>query len=541
MLSLLLSVLAAPSFAAAPSLLKSRPENALVDEVVELAPIDGHHFNVEAPQKCGADKPVEVVARRLRCQLTRPGVATVLVSVCDDALTYCRQESFDVKVAGVAKSAAKTSPIKAAPKGGRSAPAGFIDNEPARARALARRAHRLLFVDFYGIWCPPCNQLDEEAYPDPAFQAASADLVKLGLDVDAETSFDWKTHFKVGGYPTIIVSDSDLNELGRVVGSRSGPALAKFIEDIKSFGGEPVEAAAALVAKGGKKATEERRFRVAHWRAARGEFDEAERLLAGLGNPYARRELLLARRERARLADDAAAHLAATRLLIAEFPGDSAFADWVADLAAVDKPAASLLRGAVSRSVADWSASPELGGTDYSRGDLLAEEASLVETVGSTEEAKGLWSKTADAYAAEAAKSPLKVPRAANFGRGEALMSAGRKAEARSLYESLVAAYPAEFTFNYDYASALRDDGDAAAAYPYALKAVDAGYGDNWLRAVRLKGELELKLGRPADAAKTVDAALAQTVPPKSSAVRTYRYVAALRALRLQIAAAPRN
>jgi thiol-disulfide isomerase/thioredoxin len=534
-LLLLLSAPAAPA-SAEPSLLKSRPQSALVDEIVELRPADNNHFNVEAPQKCGENKPLEVLPRRLRCQLTRPGVAKVLVTVCDDALTYCRQESFDVKVAGAAKAAVAASPVKSAPKGGRRAPAGFIDNDPAAARRLARSRHQNLFIDFYGIWCPPCNQLEEESYPDPAFQAASSDVVKIGLDVDARTSFDWKARFKVGGYPTLIVADADLHELGRVVGSRSGPALAKFLDGLKAFRGEPVETAAALVAKGGAQASPERRLRVARWRADRGEFDRAEGLLAGMSGPEARRELLLARRERARLADDAAAHLEATKRLIAEFPDDAAFADWVSDLAAVDKPAAAALREAVGRSVARWSADPELGATDYSAGDLLSEEASLADAVGSTEEARGLWSRAADLYGAEAAKSPLKAPRAANFGRGEALMSAGRTAEAKALYESLVAAYPAEFTFNYDYASALRDAGDAAGAYPYALKAVDASYGDNWLRAVRLKGELELKLGRAADAAKSVDDALAETVPPKSSAVRTYRYVAALRALRAQIA-----
>jgi thiol-disulfide isomerase/thioredoxin len=540
MILLLLAALAAP-VAAEPPLLKSTPATALVDEIVELRPVDGHHFNVEAPQKCGADKPVEVLPRRLRCQMTKPGKATILVSVCDDALTYCRQTSFDVLVTGIAKAAAKASPSKAAPKGGKRAPEGFLDNEPARARALARREGSLLLIDFYGIWCPPCNQLEEEAYPDPAFQAASADFVKVGLDADSAASFDWKTHFKVGGYPTLIVADANLNELGRIVGSRSGPALAKFLNDVKAFKDEPVEAAAALVAKGGAEATPLRRLRVAHWRAERGEFGSVEALLSGIDDPYARRELLLARRERARLEDDAPAHLAATKELLAAFPGDPAFADWAANLASSDKAAAAALRGAVHDSVQKWSSSPTLGDSEYAPADLLEEEASLVELVGPADEAKVLWSKTADAYEAEAKLSPLKTPRAANFGRGDALLKAGRLAEAKTLYESLVKAYPEEFTFNYEYASELADEHDAAGAYPYAVKAEAAAYGDNWLRAVRLKGELELKLGRPADAAKTVDEALAQTVPPKSPAVRTYRYVAALRALRLEIAAARKS
>ncbi len=539
MILLLLAALAVPA-AAESSLLMSRPAAALVNEVIELRPVDGHHFNVEAPQKCGGEKALEVLPRRLRCQLTKPGAASILVSVCDDALTFCRQESFDVKVAGAAKEARKSSPIKAAPKGGKGAPDGFIDNEPARARALARREGRLLLIDFYGIWCPPCNQLEEEAYPDPAFRAAAVDFVRLGLDADAPASFDWKARFKVGGYPTLIVADADLNELGRVVGSRSGPSLARFLNDVAAYKNEPVEAAAALVAKGGPQATELRRLRVAHWHVERGEFDAVEKLLDGISDPYARRELLLARRERARLQDDSAAHLAATKALIADFPGDPAFATWVDELGGADKAAAAPLRAAVHDSIAVWSANAALGDSEYAPADLLYEEASLVSELGSTEEAKGLWSKSADAYAAEALKSPLKVPRAANFGRGDALLKAGRKAEAKTLYESLVKAYPEEFTFNYEYASELNDEGDAAGAYPYAVNAAAAAYGDNWLRAVRLKGALELKLGRIDAAAKTVDEALAQTIPSKSPLVRNYRYVAAQRALRRDTAAVPK-
>lgn len=541
MLSLFfLAALASPA-AAEPSLLASRPATALVDEVIELRPIKGHHFNVEAPQKCAGAAPLEVLPRRLRCQLTKPGTASVLVSVCDDALTFCRQERFGVKVSGAAKAARKSSPAEAAPKGGKGAPAGFIDNDPAKALSLARREGRLLFIDFYGIWCPPCNQLEEEAYPDPAFRAASADFVKVGLDADASSSFDWKARFKVGGYPTLIVADAELNEIGRVVGSRSGPALAKFLNDVKASKDEPVEAAAALIAKGGPEATPLRRLRVARWRAGRGEFDAVEKLLAGMTEPEARRELLLARLERSLREDDRPAHLAAVKELIAGFPGDPGFADWVSDLAASDKAGAAALRGAVRDSVRKWSSNSAPNGSEYTAGDLLYDEASLIEIIASTEEAKGFWSAAADAYGVEARLSPLSTPRAANFGRGDALLKAGRKAEAKALYESLVKAYPREFTFNYEYASELDDDGDSARAYPYAVQAEETAYGDNWLRAVRLKGALELKLGRLDEAAKTVDDALAETVPPRSPEVRTYRYVAALRALRREIADAKKS
>lgn len=533
----LIAFLALAACAAQAPLIQPHPEDALLDEVLELKPAAGHHFNAAAPQKCGGSRADEVLPRRFRCQLRQSGRVPVLASVCDDAKTFCRQESFTVEVKKTSRRAARSSPLKAAPKGGRRAPEGFIDNEPARARALARREKRLLFIAFYGIWCPPCNELEEHAYPDPAFQKASADFVKIGLDADAETSFDWKARFKVGGYPTLIVADAELRELGRVVGSRGGPALAGFLESVKAYRDEPLEEAERLIAKGGESSAEPRRLRVARWRAERGEFDEVENLLRGMTSPAAKRELLLARREKARREDDAAAGLSAVKELALAFPKDPAFSEWAAALAEEDKAAARALATDVRRSVEEWSAAPSLGESGYSPADLLANEASFFEALGSTEEARALWSKAADAYAAQAAKSPLKVPRAANLGRADALKSAGRLSEAEGLYEALVKAYPEEFTFCYDYASVLKDAGRAEAAYPYAVKAEKNAYGDNWLRAVRLKAELELALGRKQDAARTVDEALARTEMPKSSAVRTGRYLLALRRLREKIAA----
>jgi thiol-disulfide isomerase/thioredoxin len=530
-----LALLALPA-AAEPALLKSRPETALVDEIVELRPVDGDHFNLEAPQKCGGDAPLELLPRRLRCQLSRPGKAEILVTVCDDALTFCRQERFSVDVRGAARAGA-ASPLAAKPKKNRRAPEGFIDNDPAAAAALAKKEGKPVLIDFYGIWCPPCNDLEEHAYPDPAFRKAAEGWVLLGLDVDSAASFALKARYKVGGYPTLVATDPGLKELGRVVGYRSGPALAKFLDESRALVAEPVEAAAQLVERGGADATHARRLRVAQWRADRGEFDAAEKLLGGGVSRETRRALLEARRERARREENPAAGLAALRALIAEFPEDAEYADWVESLSESDKEAARALKDSLHASVARWTADPGLGAAGEDPGDLLVDEAAVLDALGEKEAARAEYSLAADAYGAQAARSPLKTPRAANFGRADALLKAGRRDEAKALYESLVKAYPAEFTFNYEYAAALSDDGDAAGAYPYAVAAARAGYGDNWLRAMRLKASLELALGRAADAAATVDSALAQAALPKSKDVRTFRYVAALRELQRKIAA----
>ncbi|MDX6771077.1 MAG: thioredoxin family protein [Elusimicrobiota bacterium] len=536
MLSLLL--LAAP-LAAAPSgsnleLLASAPSAAVVNEVIELKPAAGHHFGVEAPQKCGGARALEVTPRRFRCRLDRPGAAPVVASVCDDAKTYCKQARFSVTVTGAA-AAAKAAAAHAAPKGGRHGPAGFVSNDPAAALARAKKEGKPLFIHFYGIWCPPCNELEEHAYPAPEFKAAAAGFVLAALDADAPVSFDWKARFKVGGYPTLVVADASLREIGRVVGSRSGAALAKFLGEMAALKDRPVEAVATAVAKGG--GTPEERLRVARWRAERAEFEEVERLLAGRTDPAGRRALLDAREEAARRAGDAPARLAVVKALLKDFPDSADFTRWAALVADEDKAAGAALRQAVRSSVEVWSASPALGEAGWSAGDLLGEEAGFIAAVESTVAARPFWLKAAAAHEAQAATSPLgAAARAANFGRAYALGKAGEHAAAAALLESLVKAYPEEFTFHYEYAYALQETGEYAKAYPSAVKAWENGYGDNWLRATRLKALLELKLGRPADAAKTVDDALSETALPPTTEVRSYRYVIALRALREEIA-----
>ncbi|MBI3505922.1 MAG: thioredoxin family protein [Proteobacteria bacterium] len=534
---LLVALLSAPASAEDKKpLLQAVPTEALVNETVELKPAKGHHFNTEAPQTCAGERAWEVTPRRFRCQVTAPGKAKFVASVCDDAKTFCVQERFEVSVKGAAASAKSKS--KAPPMKRSHVPEGFIDNDPKAALAAAKKDGKLLLIDFYGIWCPPCNELDEYTYPDPAFKKASADFVKVALDVDAERSFDWKARYKVGGYPTIVIADSSLREIDRKVGVLHGPAMAKWLGETKAARAEPLEAAAARVAKDGPAKDEARTRRVARWHFERVEMEKAEALLVGLKSPEAERLLWEVKAERARKQEDKDARQQALVALTSKFKQDSEFPYWAYTLATISSDAAKGLAPEVHQAVAHWS-SPEFAPRSAHIPVYLAQfEAGFVGSVESTTTAKPYWDKAAALYAEHEKKSPLAAPRSAGFELAYCLSEAGRKAEATAVYERLVKAYPQEFTFNYEYATALNEDEKRDAAYPYAVKAVDTGYGDNWLRAVRLKGEIELKTGRPDEAAKTVESALAEAVLPKSADVRTYRYITQLRSLQREIAEA---
>ena len=527
MIPLLLLALASP--AGAEGLVQSRPAKAVLNERIELKPIAGHHFNVEAPQKCGKHRADEVTPRVFRCRLASSGEVEVLASVCDDAKTFCRQERFTVVVSGKKKDGERA---KLAPKPHPFA-AGFLVNEPGKAVTLSRRFHYPIFVHFYGIWCPPCNMLEEGVYPTEVFQKASEGFTLLALDADAELSWDWKARFKVGGYPTLLVLDERGQEISRAVGYRSPEALAAFLKESKSLLSEPIEIAALAVAKSSPTEDGARRARVARWRLERAEYAEA---VAAAGSaPASRREALLAAKEIAAKSDDAAGVRAALSALVAEFEHDAEFTDWVSDLVERDRPTAAALEGAVHASVAKWASDPKLSEHGLVSGDMRASEAAFLESLEKVAEAKAAWSVAADAYAADAKASKLKLARGANLERAYCLQKAGRLDEARNLYDSLVGAYPAEFTFQYGYARLLFEQKEYPAALISARAAVKAGYGDNYLRAVALEAKLLKAMGLKEEAANSLDAALTEAAAPKSAAVRTHRYLAELRRLRAEL------
>ena len=527
MITLFMILLTVP--ASAQSLVKARPATALLNERIELKPIDGHHFNADAPQKCGKDRAAELTPRMFRCQLRSSGEVEVVASVCDDAKTFCRQERFTVKVAGRKKDAER---VKLEPKPHPFAE-GFLVNEPGKAMTFARRAHVPIFVHFYGIWCPPCNMLEEGVYPTEKFIKASDGFVKLALDADAELSWAWKTRFKVGGYPTLLVLDERGQEISRAVGYRSPESLAAFLDETRSLMNDPIEVAALTILKSSPTEDGARRARVARWRLERAEFPEA---LAAAGTAAAsRREALLARKELASKIDDAPGVLAALKALCTEFKDDAELTDWASDLIERDKPAAADLEPAIHASVARWIVDPKLSAHGLVPGDMRASEASFLESLGKDAEAKAAWSVAADAYGDDAKASRLKLARGANLERAYCLNKAGRLDEARTLYDSLIGAYPDEFTFQYGYGRLLYDLKEYPSALINVRAAVKNSYGDNWLRAVALESKILKAMGLKEEAAKSLDAVLAEAAAPKSTAVRTHRYLAELRRLRAEL------
>ncbi len=101
------------------------------------------------------------------------------------------------------------------------------DYEAALATAASEK--KMVLLDFTGSdWCPPCQMLEEEVLTKDEFKTfAEEKLVLVELDYPNEKtqSDELKQQnaklaetYGIEGYPTLIVLDSEGNELKREVG-----------------------------------------------------------------------------------------------------------------------------------------------------------------------------------------------------------------------------------------------------------------------------------------------------------------------------------
>ncbi|AKV03403.1 Chromosome partition protein smc [Labilithrix luteola] len=81
----------------------------------------------------------------------------------------------------------------------------FVENDFARALAEAKATGRPLFVEVGTAWCPPCQQLAREVFPDPALATLRDAFVWLSIDADASSNEPFLARFPARGFPTLYV------------------------------------------------------------------------------------------------------------------------------------------------------------------------------------------------------------------------------------------------------------------------------------------------------------------------------------------------
>ena len=112
------------------------------------------------------------------------------------------------------------------PKG----PLPFTAHSYEDASRAAVAQHKLLLVDAMASWCPPCQQMERETWPDAAVGAwLAAHAIAVQVDVDEHK--DVARSLRIEAMPTLILF-RDGAELGRTVGGMGPEQLLAWLASV---------------------------------------------------------------------------------------------------------------------------------------------------------------------------------------------------------------------------------------------------------------------------------------------------------------------
>ena len=127
----------------------------------------------------------------------------------------------------------------------KSVPKGWIEDFEA-AKKQAAEEDKLLLVDFSGSdWCGWCKRLDREVFAKPEFmKGVKKDFVLVMIDSPNDKSLlsekaakqnpELQRKYKISGYPTVLIMDTEGEVLDKTGYREGGPKkYVKYLLDIK--------------------------------------------------------------------------------------------------------------------------------------------------------------------------------------------------------------------------------------------------------------------------------------------------------------------
>ncbi len=401
----------------------------------------------------------------------------------------------------------------------------FLENQ-SLAFQEAVKSKRPLLIDFYGIWCPPCNELDETVFETEGFLAKAKSFVLLKVDADAKASWKIKDRYKVGGYPTLIFTSEKGDEIYRVVGYRSQKEMVRIMDMVLKAKSMDFKKACeskntADLMRCATSCAERKEIKCAtaayekiqpqiakgssEYQIANAFFLEQEKMLELKRNMYEK--------------------------LLLENPAVPYAMVWATEyLASFDdekfaKPKPELVE-TVLKNYPKISVSKDLDPLGLTKTDIAQMRAELLSRIGRSIEAKNAWNEAASLFES-AAREVTKGASARGFTieRIGCLEQAGELDAALALAEEYSAKYPTEFTFHFWQASLLYRAKRYLDATPAAYKAFDVSYGDNKIRAATLLIDVLATIPDKTTAKKVYEAVKIDIQPEAKLEVRTHRYL----------------
>ncbi len=112
------------------------------------------------------------------------------------------------------------------------------ESEYAVAVKRAKAEKKMIFMDLWAEWCPPCQYLRTKVFPMPEAQTALVKFVPLSMLVEykdrrpIEEGMRLAKQYKLEAFPTLLILDENGKEIRRRTGGFSnGAELVKWLEN----------------------------------------------------------------------------------------------------------------------------------------------------------------------------------------------------------------------------------------------------------------------------------------------------------------------
>lgn len=375
---------------------------------------------------------------------------------------------------------------------------GFWVNDEESALKEATKSKKPILIDFYGIWCPPCNQLDELVYSTTEFKKTAKKFVLLKMDADSEKSWLLKSKYNIGGYPTLIMAKVDDNQAGneidRVVGYYPTEVItAKMNEALISDGKSNDEKIKALIEKSIQQAQENADNKTALSYINAGLILDPDNLKLKLS------QIKIQSLDKPEITNtkDAQKILNDVVTRRKEMPVSTLNEHFEI------KPSKEILNELLSR------VNPStlfIDNEGFTEADIYAMGIDLAEKEKNDQSKKIYTEMTIESYE-KLLKKYGTDSRSLNLSYTYYLQKDGNFTKAQDVYKRMIQKYPQEFTFYYQAAQMGLEMKDYTLAKKYANQALDYAYGDNKIRSMDRLVKIAIAQADKTDLKNTIEKA----------------------------------
>lgn len=102
-----------------------------------------------------------------------------------------------------------------------------------KAKAIAKKENKILFVDNYTTWCGPCKKLDATVFKDEEVaKYFNENFINVKIDVEKGEGPSIKQKYNINSVPTLLFMDHTGKVKHRAVGFQRKGTLLKIAKEV---------------------------------------------------------------------------------------------------------------------------------------------------------------------------------------------------------------------------------------------------------------------------------------------------------------------